>query len=203
MLSFVNGIRTCVRRHARERPQERHRQGGAQLPRRAEPDPEGPDHHRRGHPRRHGRRSSAVYIQQPQFQGQTKDRLNNPEVTAPIDNFIRTGLENHLLQQPHAGQRDRRARHPGGARRARASRAAVESVQRKTAVSHRLNLPGKLADCSSTDPADSELFIVEGDSAGGSAKQGRDREFQAVLPLRGKVLNAEQASPARCSATRS
>ncbi|MCX8072903.1 MAG: type IIA DNA topoisomerase subunit B [Candidatus Binatia bacterium] len=135
----------------------------------------------------------SVYLQQPQFQGQTKDRLNNPEVTAPIDNFIRTSLENYLLQNPTQARAI--AQRVILAARARlASRAAAESVQRKTSVSHRLNLPGKLADCSSTDPRVSELFIVEGDSAGGSAKQARDREFQAILPLRGKVLNAEQAS---------
>jgi DNA gyrase subunit B/topoisomerase-4 subunit B len=135
----------------------------------------------------------SLYIQQPQFQGQTKDRLNNQEVAAPIDTFIRTSVENHLLQ--NRSQANAIADRVILSARARsASRAAIEQVQRKTAVSHRLNLPGKLADCSSTDPRASELFIVEGDSAGGSAKQGRDREFQAVLPLRGKVLNTEQAS---------
>jgi len=138
----------------------------------------------------------SIYVQQPQFQGQTKERLNNPEVSAPIDNFIRTALENHLLQ--NRTQANAVASRVILAARARtASRAAAESVQRKTAISHRLNLPGKLADCSSTNPAESELFIVEGDSAGGSAKQGRAREFQAILPLRGKVLNTEQASTSK------
>jgi len=138
----------------------------------------------------------SLYVQQPQFQGQTKDRLNNPEVSAPIDNFIRTGLENYLLSNPTPAKAI--ANRVVLAARARtASRAAAESVQRKSAVSHRLNLPGKLADCSSTDPSTSELFIVEGDSAGGSAKQGRNREYQAILPLRGKVLNAEQASTSK------
>ncbi|MFQ5665163.1 MAG: type IIA DNA topoisomerase subunit B [Candidatus Binatia bacterium] len=138
----------------------------------------------------------SIYLQQPQFQGQTKERLNNPEITTPIDNFIRTGLENYLLTHP--SQAKAIATRVILAARARtASRAAADSVQRKSAVSHRLNLPGKLADCTSTDPSESELFIVEGDSAGGSAKQARHREFQAILPLRGKVLNAEQASTSK------
>jgi DNA gyrase/topoisomerase IV subunit B len=143
----------------------------------------------------------SLYLQNPQFQGQTKDRLNNPEVSAPVDNFVRTALENHLLHnRTHANAIAERVILAARARSA--SRAAAESVQRKTAVSHRLNLPGKLADCSSTNPRVSELFIVEGDSAGGSAKQGRAREFQAILPLRGKVLNAEQASTSKVLANR-
>jgi DNA gyrase/topoisomerase IV subunit B len=135
----------------------------------------------------------AVKIAQPQFQGQTKERLNNAEVTPLIDAVIRTALENALNANRTWG--DAIGTRVVLAARARtASRAAAEQVQRKGAVSHRLNLPGKLADCSSTDPGACELFIVEGDSAGGSAKQGRDRHFQAILPLRGKVLNTEQAS---------
>src|SRR5213596_1791607 len=137
-----------------------------------------------------------ITIPQPQFQGQTKERLNNTEVTPLIDGIVRSALENALNANRTTG--DAIASRVVLAARARsASRAAAAEVQRKGAVSHRLNLPGKLADCSSTDPSECELFIVEGDSAGGSAKQGRDRAFQAILPLRGKVLNTGQASTAK------
>jgi DNA gyrase subunit B/topoisomerase-4 subunit B len=135
----------------------------------------------------------SVYILHPQFQGQTKDKLNNPETQGEVDGVIRGGLERWLTENKSTAE-GIVARIVLAARAREASRAASQAISRKTAVSHRLNLPGKLADCSSTSPEDSELFIVEGDSAGGSAKQGRDRRTQAILPLRGKVLNVEQAS---------
>jgi DNA gyrase subunit B/topoisomerase-4 subunit B len=135
----------------------------------------------------------SVYVVDPQFQGQTKGRLNNSETSAQVDGVVRPALEKWLNDNRTIAEAVV-ARIILAARAREASRAASQAVTRKTAVSHRLNLPGKLADCASTDPSESELFIVEGDSAGGSAKQGRDRRTQAILPLRGKVLNAEQAS---------
>ncbi|HSD85942.1 MAG TPA: DNA topoisomerase IV subunit B [Kofleriaceae bacterium] len=134
----------------------------------------------------------STYVHDPQFQSQTKNRLNNPEVAGQVEGMVRPALENYLNANPNWGQAVV-ARTIIAARAREASRAA-QQVTRKTAISHRLNLPGKLADCSSTDPNESELFIVEGESAGGSGKQGRDRKTQAILPLKGKVLNTEQAS---------
>lgn len=135
----------------------------------------------------------STYVTEPQFQGQTKERLNNPGIAAVIDGAVRPVLEQWLNENKSVAD-SVIARIVLAARARAASRAASAAVTRKSAISHRLNLPGKLADCSSTDPMRSELFLVEGDSAGGSAKQGRNRKNQAILALRGKVLNAEQAS---------
>jgi DNA gyrase subunit B len=134
----------------------------------------------------------SVYVAEPQFQGQTKDRLNNTEVAGQVEGVVKNAIEQWLLQNPSVADAII-ARIILAARARAASRAASQQVVRKTAVSHRLNLPGKLSDCASTEPNESELFLVEGDSAGGNAKQGRDRKTQAILPLRGKVLNAERA----------
>ena len=138
----------------------------------------------------------SIFVQDPQFQGQTKDRLNNPEVMSAIDSQVRPSLE-HWLNTNITVAESIVARIILAARAREASRAAQQEVARKTATSSRLTLPGKLSDCTSPGRDDSELFIVEGDSAGGSAKQGRDRTTQAILPLRGKVLNTESASLAK------
>ncbi|MBL8141060.1 MAG: type IIA DNA topoisomerase subunit B [Acidobacteria bacterium] len=135
----------------------------------------------------------SVFIAEPQFQGQTKDRLNNPEVQSAVDGLVRPALE-HWLNHNISVAEAIVARIVLAARAREASRAAQQEVTRKTSPGNRLNLPGKLSDCTASGTAESELFIVEGDSAGGSAKQGRDRTRQAILPLRGKVLNAESAS---------
>src|SRR5699024_8227463 len=115
--------------------------------------------------------------------------------------IVRTELE-QWLHDNHSAAESIISRIIIAARAREASRAATQEVTRKTAVSHRLNLPGKLNDCSSTDPSRSELFLVEGDSAGGNAKMGRDRRYQAILPLRGKVLNAERATGAQVMSNR-
>ena len=138
----------------------------------------------------------SIFIAEPQFQGQTKDRLNNPELLSAVDSAVRPALE-HWLNHNISVAEAIVARIILAARAREASRAAQQEVTRKSATSGRLNLPGKLSDCSASGREDSELFIVEGDSAGGSAKQGRDRARQAILPLRGKVLNVESASLAK------
>ncbi len=138
----------------------------------------------------------SVFMQEPQFQGQTKDRLNNPETVSLVDSMVRPALE-HWLNQNISVAEAIVARIILAARAREASRAAQQEVTRKSTGSSRLTLPGKLSDCGHPGRDDSEIFIVEGDSAGGSAKQGRDRARQAILPLRGKVLNTESLSLAK------
>jgi DNA gyrase subunit B len=138
----------------------------------------------------------SLFIQEPQFQGQTKDRLNNPEVLSAVDGLVRPALE-HWLNHNQSVAEAIVARIILSARAREASRAAQAEVVRKGPTAGRVNLPGKLADCTNPGSITSELFVVEGDSAGGSAKQGRDRARQAILPLRGKVLNTEGVSTAK------
>ncbi|MCD6177766.1 DNA topoisomerase (ATP-hydrolyzing) subunit B [bacterium] len=133
----------------------------------------------------------SVKLQNPQFEGQTKARLGNPEAKSAVERVVSEGLEDFLERNPQ----DARAIIENCllAQKARkAAKAARQTVLRKGALGG-LTLPGKLADCSSRNPEESELFIVEGESAAGSSKQARDRRFQAILPLRGKILNVERA----------
>ena len=134
----------------------------------------------------------SILVRNPQFQGQTKEKLNNPEISTPIENSVKNACEAYLLATPTMA--DAVVKRVLLASEARmASRAAKDSVTRKLS-SLKLNLPGKLSDCSTNKVEDSELFIVEGDSAGGSAKMARDRKTQAVLSLRGKILNVEHVA---------
>ncbi|MBN1376217.1 MAG: DNA topoisomerase (ATP-hydrolyzing) subunit B [Dehalococcoidia bacterium] len=137
----------------------------------------------------------SVKVAQPQFEGQTKGKLGNPEVKGQVESIASDGLNEYLEKHPEEGKSiiDKCLL---AAKAREAARKARDLILKKTGLEFG-TLPGKLADCSSNNPRDCELYLVEGDSAGGSAKQGRDRNFQAILPLRGKILNVEKAAKDR------
>ncbi|MFO1045722.1 MAG: DNA topoisomerase IV subunit B [Planctomycetaceae bacterium] len=138
----------------------------------------------------------SVFLSEPMFQGQTKEKLNNPEMVAAVESVARPALETWLSSNPSVADAIV-GRIVLAARARQASREAASEVRRKTPTTRRTSLPGKLLDCRSTDPGESELFIVEGQSAGGTAGMGRDSRYQAVLPLRGKVLNTESLTTSK------